>query len=186
MENGMSNSNKETRNIIDHYHYWKHDAILADLDSRRNNFSVLCCNLYNDFNIATVVRNSNAFLASEVLLYGSKQFDRRGTVGTHHYTRFKHLPTFDDVRKFLSRKFVVGIDNVSDAQPIEQYDWPAHEHVVMVFGQEQVGIPQDVLELCDVKLYITQYGSVRSLNVGCASSVAMYDYCSKVVSKVAS
>ena len=76
----------ETRNVIDHYHYWKHEAIIADLDSKRNNFTVLCSNLYNDFNIATVIRNSNAFLAKQVILYGSKQYDRRGTVGTHHYT----------------------------------------------------------------------------------------------------
>jgi tRNA G18 (ribose-2'-O)-methylase SpoU len=174
---------KETRNVLDHYAYWKHDAILADLDSRRHNFSVLCCNLYNDFNIASVIRNSNAFLSREVLLYGSKQYDRRGTVGTHHYTRFRHLPEYDEVRAYLSDKFVVGIDNVPDSQPIEQYEWPTDKHVVMVFGQEQVGVPVEILDLCDVTLYIKQYGSVRSLNVACASAVAMYDYCNKTVVK---
>jgi len=180
MECGMSDS-KETRNLIDHYHYWNHDAILAELDSRRHNFSVLCCNLYNDFNIASVIRNANAFLASEVLLYGSKQFDRRGTVGTHHYTRFRHLPSYDDVRAYLSDKFVVGIDNVPDSKPIDEFDWPTDKHVVMVMGQEQVGVPVEILDICDVTLYIKQYGSVRSLNVACASSVAMYDYCTKNV-----
>jgi tRNA G18 (ribose-2'-O)-methylase SpoU len=30
-------------------------------------------------------------------------------------------------------------------------------------------------------VYIKQYGSVRSLNVGTASGIAMYDYCNKVV-----
>ena len=78
----------ENRNIIDHYWYWKTEDIKADLDSKRHNFSILCSNLYNDFNIATVIRNSNAFLAKEVIVYGSKQYDRRGTVGTHNYTNF--------------------------------------------------------------------------------------------------
>ena len=85
----------ETRNIIDHYHYWNHEAILADLDSRANNFSIICSNLYNDFNIATCIRNANAFLAKRVFIYGSKQYDRRGTVGTHHYVRSIHSGTLD-------------------------------------------------------------------------------------------
>jgi 23S rRNA (guanosine2251-2'-O)-methyltransferase len=81
----------------------------------------------------------------------------------------------------LSDKFVVGIDNVPDSEPIDEFQWPTDKHVVMVMGQEQVGVPIEILDICDVTLYIKQYGSVRSLNVACASSVAMYDYCTKTV-----
>jgi len=178
---------KETRNIIDHYHYWKHDDIVADLDTKRNNFHVLCSNLYNDFNISTVIRNANAFLAKKVILYGSKQFDRRGAVGTHRYTHFQHIKEESGIADFLSQnKFhrIVGIDNVGDAISITKYDWGAptkDQDVLMIFGQEQVGIPQHLLDLCDDVVYIPQYGSVRSLNVGTASGIAMYDFCSKAV-----
>jgi tRNA G18 (ribose-2'-O)-methylase SpoU len=48
---------------------------------------------------------------------------------------------------------------------------------VMIFGQEQIGIPTEVLEMCDHVLYIPQYGSVRSINVGSASAIAMNAYC---------
>jgi len=180
---------KETRNIIDHYHYWKHDAILADLDSKRNNFQVLCSNLHNDFNIATVIRNANAFLSRKVVIYGSKQFDRRGTVGTHHYTRLDHVGSEEGLKEYLKKnKFhrIVGIDNVDGARSMPKYDWgrpDQSQDVLMIFGQEQLGIPQNLLDLCDDVVYIPQYGSVRSLNVGTASGIAMYDFCSKVVNK---
>jgi len=49
-----------------------------------------------------------------------------------------------------------------------------------VLGQEQVGIPDELVALCDDMIYIPQYGSVRSLNVGVASGIAMYDLCSKI------
>jgi len=178
---------EETRNVIDHYAYWKHEAIVADLDTKRNNFHVLCSNLYNDFNIATVIRNANAFLAKKVIIYGSKKYDRRGTVGTHNYTHFQHIKTESEIQDFLSQnKFhrIVGIDNVDGAYPITKYDWGTpnkEEDILMVFGQEQVGIPQHLLDLCDDIVYIPQYGSVRSLNVGTASGIAMYDYCSKTL-----
>ena len=179
---------QETRNVIDHYHYWNHEAIIADLDLRRHNFTVVCCNIHNDFNISTTVRNSNAFLAKEVWIYGKKQYDRRGTVGTHVYTKFNHVKEIEDLRIKIEEakktgSLVVGIDNVNNAKKITDYTW-SKKHVIMIFGQEQVGIPQNVLDLCDDIVYIPQYGSVRSLNVGTASGIAMYDYCSKVVSHV--
>jgi tRNA G18 (ribose-2'-O)-methylase SpoU len=177
----------ETRNVIDHYHYWKHEAIIADLDSKRNNFTVLCSNLYNDFNIATVIRNSNAFLAKQVILYGSKQYDRRGTVGTHHYTNFVHTRTFSEleerikiIRGTYGTVELIGIDNVPGATAIDDFSWSKNTHYVLAFGQEQVGLPTEILDICDHILYIKQYGSVRSLNVGTASGIAMYALASNV------
>ena len=177
----------ETRNIIDHYHYWKHDAIIADLDAKRNNFTVLCSNLHNDFNIATVIRNANAFLSKQVILYGSKQYDRRGTVGTHHYTHFNHAKTFADldnqikiIRGTYGTVKVIGIDNVPGASAIDEFVWDRNTHYVLAFGQEQIGLPTEILDICDEILYIKQYGSVRSLNVGTASGIAMYSLASNV------
>jgi len=178
----------ETRNVIDHYHYWNHEAIVADLDTKRHNFTILCSNLYNDFNIATVIRNANAFLASKVIVYGSKQYDRRGTVGTHRYTHFSYCKNMIDLIDEMKNIFnahpkarLIGIDNVSGAEPIEGFKWDKDTHYVIAFGQEQVGLPKEVMQMCANLLYIKQYGSVRSLNVGTASGIVMYDYCSKVM-----
>lgn len=172
----------ETRNIIDHYHYWKHDAILADLESKRHNFSVLCTNLYNDFNISTVVRNANAFLAKEVIIYGSRKWDRRGAVGSHNYNRMKYFSEdqFNDLVRYIDSYTVVCVDNIESASTLSEYEWPRVQHTLLVFGQEQVGIPQNILDLADDVVYIPQYGSVRSLNVGTASGIVMHEYCSKV------
>lgn len=176
----------ETRNIIDHYHYWTTDAIKANLDTKRGNYSIVCCNIGNDFNIATVIRNANAFLAKEVIIYGNKKYDRRGTVGTHHYTNFRHVRHLDDLGSFFESKRsngpirLVGIDNVSHAQDVNEYDFDPSIHYIMIFGQEQIGVPSDVLDICDDILYIPQYGSVRSINVGCASAIIMNQYCSQV------
>jgi len=172
---------KENRNIIDYYHYWKHEAILADLDKKRHNFSILCCNLANDFNISSTIRNSNAFLAKEVIIWGSKQYDRRGTVGTHNYTHFKHFKeeSFSELLDYIGESKLVGIDDNPNPIDIKTYSWPK-AHFVMVFGQEQIGIPSEVKNACSEFVYIPQYGSVRSLNVACASAISMYDYCSKL------
>lgn len=180
----------ETRNIIDHYHYWADDAIKADLNTKRHNFSVVCCNIGNDFNIATVIRNANAFLAKEVIIYGHKKYDRRGTVGTHHYTNFHHVRSIDNLGSYFESKQesgpvrLIGIDNIPEAKDVNAFDFDLNVHYIMIFGQEQIGVPMDVLSMCDDVLYIPQYGSVRSINVGCASSIIMNNYCAKIHSSV--
>ena len=75
---------------------------------------------------------------------------------------------------------VIGIDNVPEAKDVNVYDFDSSHHYVFVFGQEQIGVPGDVLNMCDDILYIPQYGSVRSINVGCASSIIMNNYCAKI------
>lgn len=173
----------DTRNIIDYYKYWSTDAIKADLDTKRNNFSILCANIAGDFNVGTVIRCANAFLAKEVIIYGRKQFDRRGTVGTHNYENFKHVRTVDELNdlkdNYLNGSTLIGVDNIVSAKAINDYVWP-DKHFVLCFGEEQLGIPDEIKVLCNDFVYIQQYGSVRSLNVGVAAGIAMYDIVGKL------
>ena len=171
---------KETRNIVDFYAYWKTDAIKASLDSKRHDFSVFCVNLHHDFNLSTIVRNCNAFLAKQIFIYGSKRFDRRGCVGTNHYERLVHLTIDTDLKEFFKQFYVIGIDNVENAKSIENYEWPTNKHVLICFGEEQLGISKDILNMCQDILYIKMRGSTRSLNVGCASAITMFHYCSQI------
>ena len=116
---------KETRNIIDHYWYWKQEEIMADLERKRRNFSVLCCNLCNDFNISSTIRNANALGAKQVIIWGSKQYDRRGTVGTHKYTPIKHFKEecLQDLLEYIGESKIIGIDDNPDPKDITKPDW---------------------------------------------------------------
>jgi len=53
-------------------------------------------------------------------------------------------------------------------------------HYAFVFGEENLGVDEELRKISSKVLYIKQYGSVRSLNVGCASAIVMYDYVSKL------
>ena len=169
---------KDKRNIVDPYKYWTNDAINAHLDGNRHQFGVLCCNFNSDFNIATVIRNNNAFLAKEVFIYGYKNWDRRGAVGAHLYSRIHYLPdakSLDQIGDYVW----VGVDNIDGAVTMDNYVWPTN--ALMCFGQENDGLRPEIIERCQNIVYIKQYGSVRSLNVGTAAGIAMYDYVSKMI-----
>jgi tRNA G18 (ribose-2'-O)-methylase SpoU len=163
---------EDKRAVIDYFKYWEVDAIKTNLDAKRHDFSILISNKFHDFNIGTVIRNSNAFLAKEVIIFGRKSFDKRACVGAHYYENIRHVRHTEELS--FPDSTVIGIDNIECAKPIEKFTWP-EGHVVLAFGQEQLGLPDEFKEICDEFLYITQYGSVRSINVGSASAIAMYD-----------
>lgn len=170
---------KDSRNVVDVYKYWKTDAIKAALNQKRHNFSILITNHFHDFNIGSVIRNSNAFLGKKIYVLGHRKYDVRGTVGTHHYENIEHITSVEDI---MNKGFhLVGFDDLPEAKPLDSFVWPQDKHIVMCFGQETVGLTKDVVTKCDDIVYIRQYGSVRSLNVGCASAIAMFSYCQQVV-----
>ena len=69
------------------------EAIVADLDTRRHDFHVAIENWQHDFNIGTIVRTANAFLAEEVHIVGNRRWNRRGAMVTDRYQHVRHHPT---------------------------------------------------------------------------------------------
>ncbi len=166
----------DRRNVVDHYRYWTVDAIVADLDRQRHGFHVAIENWEHDFNIGTVVRNANAFLAAAVHVIGPHRWDRRGAMSTH---RYQHLHHHADVNAFAAWAAeqsvpIVAIDNIEGSIPIESTALPLR--CVLLFGQEGPGLSADAIAAASMTCAITQYGSTRSLNAGVASGIAMYEW----------
>lgn len=171
---------KDNRNVIDHYKYWHEDAIRADLDRHRHPFVVMAENFAHDFNISTLLRNANAFLAQEIWVVGRPVWDNRGSMGANHYQHLHRSRSFQDALQGLRAWTPVVIDNIEGAEPLDSFVWP--ERPLMIFGQESIGVSPPALRAASHAVYIPQYGSVRSLNVGVASGIAMYDFVRKLPS----
>ena len=69
---------------------------------------------------------------------------------------------------------VIALDIIPGAVPIETYRFP--KRCLMLFGAEGPGLSDKALELADDVVYISQFGSVRSINAGAAAAVAMHSY----------
>ncbi len=94
----------DRRNVVDRYRYWTVEAIVADLDTRRHDFHVAIENWRHDFNIGTIVRTANAFLAAEVHIVGNRRWNRRGAMVTDRYQHVRHHPTADDLAAYLHER----------------------------------------------------------------------------------
>jgi tRNA G18 (ribose-2'-O)-methylase SpoU len=166
----------DRRNVIDLYRYWTREAIVADLDRRRHPFHVAVENWQHDLNIGTVVRNANAFLATEVHIVGKRRWNRRGAMVTDRYQHVRHHETIEDLVSWAvdAELPVIGIDILPGAVPLETMVLP--ERCVLLFGQEGPGLSPAAKEACELVCSITQFGSTRSINAGVASGIAMHEW----------
>jgi tRNA G18 (ribose-2'-O)-methylase SpoU len=173
----------DRRNVVDRYRYWSVEAIVGDLDTRRHDFHVAIENWQHDFNIGTIVRTANAFLAAEVHIVGNRRWNRRGAMVTDRYQHVRHHATPDELAAYLRDRGsepsvrLLGIDNLPGSAQLETMELP--RSVCFLFGQEGPGLSEPARAVCDGTFSIAQFGSTRSINASAAAAIAMHTWVRK-------
>ncbi len=167
----------DRRNVVDRYRYWTMEAIRADLDTRRHGFHVAIENWQHDFNIGTIVRSANAFLAAEVHIVGNRRWNRRGAMVTDRYQHVLHHDSVDDLAAYLGSHAsgpvpLLGVDNLPGSAHLETMTLP--RQVCFLFGQEGPGLSEAARDACAATFSIAQFGSTRSINASAAAAIAMH------------
>jgi tRNA G18 (ribose-2'-O)-methylase SpoU len=176
----MSNSATwyDQRNIADNLKHLDNDGVRNYLQENALPYACLMQHLSGDWNISTVFRNANAFMAKELFYYGKKQIDRRGCQGIQNYSKITNLQTLDQLKELKSKYKFVAIELTDNAKELSSYTW--EPNTLIVLGEENNGIVPEVLDLCEDVVKINQGGSVRSINVGVASGIVMNDIYTKL------
>ena len=144
-------------------------------------------NLTHDFNKATAVRNHNAFSGREIVFLnpdnpmdsnnpeGAKKWNKTGAVGAQHYEHISHHRILDYQELFdqwhAEGYVIYAVDNTPgyELHNVFQVEFPKKS--VFLFGEEQIGLADELIKAADQMIYIPQTGSVRSLNVSVAHGV---------------
>lgn len=166
----------DRRNVEDRYRYWTVAAIREDIARRALPFEVAIENLGHDFNIGSIVRTANALGASRVHIVGRRRWNRRGAMVTDRYLRVDHLEGPRALADSCAERglVLVGVDNVPGSLPLEMTPLPAR--ACLVFGEESDGLSEEMIGLCETLVRISQRGSTRSMNVGHAAAIVMWEH----------
>ncbi|MBR3249047.1 TrmH family RNA methyltransferase [Candidatus Saccharibacteria bacterium] len=166
---------EDTRNLIDKFKGHPNEQIKAELDKSRTPLEIAIENVEHDFNIGSIVRTANSFNVSKVHIIGKKKYNRRGAMCTDKYLEILHHPTIDDFFKTQANRELIAIENnTKDAKPLHEKHFTPN--TTLIFGSENNGITKELLEKSHETRYIESFGSTRSVNVGVAAGIAMYEY----------
>jgi tRNA G18 (ribose-2'-O)-methylase SpoU len=174
----------DTRNVVDKYRFWPVAAINEDLKQHAFSYHIAIENYQHDFNIGTIVRNANAFNVAGVHIIGKHKWNRRGAMVTEKYLQLYYHESVENFVHWASDSSleIIGIDNVEGSQPLMQTELPLL--AVYVFGQEGPGLSKDMMTRCTKIIAIEQFGSTRSVNVGVASGIILYEWVRRNLVKI--
>ena len=171
---------EDTRNLVDEYKGLSNEEVFAALSKKRNSLEVAIENVEHDFNIGTVVRNANSFNVAKVHIIGRKKYNRRGAMCTDKYLEILHWNTIDEFLANQEGRELVAIENNTPrAWPLGEKKFK--ENTTLIFGSENNGISAELIEKAADVRYIESFGSTRSVNVGVASGIAMYEWARQLV-----
>ncbi len=168
---------EDKRNLIDEYKGRAVEEIFAELEQKRSELEVAIENVEYDFNIGTIVRSANNFNVKKVHIIGRKKYNRRGAMCTEKYLEtvfWENAAEFYADQRARGRE-VVAIENHTErVQPLAKKKF--RKETTLVFGSEGTGLTHETLEMADDVREIESFGSTRSVNVGVAAGIAMYEW----------
>ena len=166
----------DTRNVIDKYKGLSVAEIKDNLDRSRHDFHVAIENFQHDFNIGTIARNANAFNAAGIHIIGRRHWNRRGAMKTEAYMNIFHHETVAEFIGWAKRNNLklIAVDNQKGSKKLNEIE--LEKGSILVFGNESDGLSKEMVEACKEMVAIEQFGSTRSVNVGVASGILMYEF----------
>ena len=171
---------EDTRNLIDEYKGLKNEQVFDALSKKRTSLEIAIENVEHDFNIGSIVRTANSFNVSKVHIIGKKKYNRRGAMCTDKYLEIVHHATIKEFLDSQSGRELVAIENNTPrAKKLHEKEFK--KNTTLIFGSENNGITPELLEKAHDVRFIESFGSTRSINVGAAAAIAMYEYIRQVI-----
>ncbi|MBR2587132.1 TrmH family RNA methyltransferase [Candidatus Saccharibacteria bacterium] len=173
---------EDTRNLVDEYKGLTNEQVFEALSMKRNELEVAIENVEHDFNVGTIVRSANSFNVRKVHIIGRRKYNRRGAMCTDKYLEIKYWTDFKDFiqdQKERGREVVAIENNTPRATGLVSKKFV--QKTTLVFGSEGNGITAELLEEAGDVRFIESFGSTRSVNVGVAAGIAMYEWARQCV-----
>lgn len=171
---------EDTRNLIDEYKGMTNEQVFSALEKSRTTLEIAIENVEHDFNIGSIVRTANSFNVSKVHIIGRKKYNRRGAMCTDKYLKIEHHASLEDFLKTQENRELVAIEN-NTPRAKELHTKRFTKDTTLIFGSENSGITEELLAKSDDVRFIESFGSTRSVNVGAAAAIAMYEWTRQIV-----
>ncbi|MEM7136723.1 MAG: TrmH family RNA methyltransferase [Myxococcota bacterium] len=152
------------------------DEIRSELDRVRHPFRVAIDRAKNPFNIGSIIRTAHSFLVKEIILIGTEPWYERAAMGMQRYENIVELPSeaaFLEAAE-ASKWHLVAFEKDTADVGLWEADLP--EDAVLVFGNEDEGCSEAILEAAQQVVAIPMFGINHSYPVSVAAGIAMAEW----------
>jgi len=148
--------------------------------SPKCNYGVALDNIRSAFNVGSIFRTTDgaglAFLILGGYTPGKENLQvRKTSMKTTDWVPGIQAANLKDclIRYRQNGYPIIGIETAEKAKPYHLYQWP--EKAIIVFGNEEYGISNEVLLLCDEFVDIPMFGFKNSINIANAYAIIAFN-----------
>lgn len=158
----------------------RRDRLLAVLNKRQNDLTVVLENVFDPHNISAVMRTCDAVGIQEVYVLNTKipRHKKWGAKSSSSAAKWLTVRQFTDAHacfEALRSKYSRILTTHLSPGASKLYDLDLTEKVALVFGNEHSGVSDEIREMADGNFIIPQMGIIRSLNISVACAVTLYE-----------
>jgi tRNA G18 (ribose-2'-O)-methylase SpoU len=152
------------------------EEIRAELDRLRHPFRIAVIRAKNGFNIGAIIRTAHSFLAREIVLVGVEPWYERAAMGMQRYEHLREVPDED---AFLALARAEGWKLVVFEKDVARsglWDCDLPDDAVLVFGNEDAGVPEAIVRAAHEIVAIPMYGINHSYPITVAAGIGMAEW----------
>ncbi|WP_439152701.1 TrmH family RNA methyltransferase [Winogradskyella sp.] len=139
----------------------------------------MCDNVYHASNVGSLFRIADAMGVEKLIFCGENiPIGKRITKtsrSTEKYVHFEIRTSVDSVLGELKSHNVIALEITENSKPLHTLSLKNNVPVVLIIGNENYGIKEDILKKCNSIVHIDMYGNNSSMNVVTAASIALYE-----------
>lgn len=131
------------------------------------------------WNVGSLFRTADAFHVEKIFLTGYTAVPPRREISKTALGAEEYVPweKEEDPRKTIAQLkkqgyAIVALEQARGAVDVKDFAPPSK--VCLIVGHEVLGVPKELLQLCDAIVHIPMHGKKESLNVAVAAGIALH------------
>lgn len=144
---------------------------------------LLAFNIRSLWNVGSLFRTCDAFGVEKLILAGytaappRREISKTALGAEETVPWEQHQDPKKAIAKFKKQGFtIVALEQARGAVDLNAFASPSK--VCLIVGHEVLGVPKELLKLCDAIVHIPMHGKKESLNVAVAAGIALHHVCS--------
>lgn len=158
-------------------------SVEAFKQAQKNNFVVVLDNIRSMYNVGSLFRTADAFLAKELYLCGitpqpPHREIHKTAIGATESVSWTYAKDIEECLKKLKDEdyTIVGLEQTDQSIMLEDYVMDVKKKYAIICGNEVEGISNKALPYLDACIEIPQFGTKHSLNVSVAGGIILHHF----------
>ncbi len=152
---------------------------MVNCGSMQRRIVLLADNIRSLWNVGSLFRTADSFAIEMIFLTGYTASPPRREIsktalGAEEYVLWEKTEDPAQVIVTLKKRgfTILALEQARGAIDLKKYEPPSK--VCLIVGHEVLGVPKELLTLCDAIVHIPMHGKKESLNVAVAAGIALH------------